>query len=97
MQRDDQPTMTTGLEGIAEKARSEPKLRFTSLAHHITASRVWENLCRIPKRSAPGVDGRTVTEAKEGFKGWIDASIRPSSGIQRAGRPASLDSEAREA
>jgi eukaryotic-like serine/threonine-protein kinase len=32
--------MTTGLERIAVKARCEPKLRFTSLAHHITKERV---------------------------------------------------------
>ena len=38
MQREDQPVMETGLERIAAKARSEPKLRFTSLAHHITGS-----------------------------------------------------------
>jgi len=62
MQREDKPTMETGLERIAAKARSEPKLRFTSLAHHITRERVWTNLCQIPKRSAPGVDGQTVTE-----------------------------------
>ena len=40
MQRDEPPTMETGLERIADKARREPKLRFTSLAHHITADRV---------------------------------------------------------
>ena len=64
MQREDKPAMETELERIAAKARSEPKLRFTSLAHHITQERVWTNLCQIPKRSAPGVDGQTVTEAK---------------------------------
>jgi len=64
MQREDTPTMATGLERIAAKARCEPKLRFTSLAHHITKERVWENLCQIPKDSAPGVDGRTASEAK---------------------------------
>ncbi len=40
MQREESPTMTTGLERIAAKARCEPKLRFTSLAHHITKERV---------------------------------------------------------
>ena len=59
--------METGLERIAAKARSEPKLRFTSLAHHVTRERVWENLCQIPKDSSPGVDGQTVTEAKQSF------------------------------
>ena len=67
MQREDTPTMETGLERIAAKARCEPKLRFTSLAHHITRERVWANLCHIPNRSAPGVDGQTVMEAKESF------------------------------
>jgi RNA-directed DNA polymerase len=76
MQRDEPPTMQTGLEQIAEKARREPKLRFTSLAHHITRDRVWRSLRQIPKRSAPGVDGQGVTEAKESFEGWIDAMLQ---------------------
>jgi RNA-directed DNA polymerase len=76
MQREDKPTMETGLERITAKARSEPKLRFTSLAHHITRERVWTNLCQIPKRSAPGVDGQTVTEAKETFGEWVEPVLR---------------------
>jgi retron-type reverse transcriptase len=71
MQREDKPVMTTGLERIAVKARCEPKLRFTSLAHHITKERVWENLNQIPAKSAAGVDGQTVTEAKESFEEWV--------------------------
>ena len=39
--------MATGLERIAATARGEPKLRFTSLAHHITAERVWSNLSQM--------------------------------------------------
>jgi hypothetical protein len=62
MQREEPPVMTTGLERIAVKARCEPKLRFTSLAHHITKERVWESLSQIPAKSAAGVDGQTVTE-----------------------------------
>jgi len=58
MQSEEQPVMATGLERIAAKARHEPKLRFTSLAHHITGERVWENLCRIPKHSAPALMAR---------------------------------------
>ena len=76
MQREDKPTMETGLERIAAKARSEPKLRFTSLAHHITQERVWTNLSQIPKRSAPGVDGQTVTEAKESFREWVEPMLQ---------------------
>jgi len=76
MQREEPPAMTTGLERIAAKARGEPKLRFTSLAHHITQERVWENLCQIPTDSAPGVDGQTVPEAKENFGGWIEVMLQ---------------------
>src|ERR1700730_13515996 len=74
MQREDKPTMETGLERIAAKARSEPKLRFTSLAHHITRERVWTNLCQIPKRSAPGVDGHTATVQGFGYRPVDDLS-----------------------
>src|SRR6266446_1994097 len=76
MQREDQPTMETGLERIAAKARSEPKLRFTSLAHHLTRERVWTNLCQIPKRSSPGVDGHAVTEAKGSCGVWVEPVLQ---------------------
>jgi group II intron reverse transcriptase/maturase len=76
MQRGESPTMETGLERIAEKARREPKLRFTSLAHHITRDRVWRSLSQIPNRSAPGVDSQQVSEAKESFEGWIGPMLQ---------------------
>ena len=76
MQREESPVMTTGLERIADKARCEPKLRFTSLAHHITKERVWMNLSQIPTKSAPGVDGQTVTEVKESFEEWIAGMLQ---------------------
>ena len=76
MQREEPPVMTTGLERIADKARGEPKLHFTSLTHHITKERIWENLCQIPAKSAAGVDGQTVTEAKESFEEWIAGMLQ---------------------
>ena len=76
MQREETPTMATGLERIAAKARCEPKLRFTSLTHHIAKERVWENLCEIATDSAPGVDGQTVPEAKESFEVWVEAMLQ---------------------
>lgn len=75
MQREGKPIMATGLERIAAKARCEPKLRFTSLAHHLTRERVWQNLYRIPTRSAPGVDEQTVPQAKENFEAWIEPML----------------------
>jgi len=67
--------MTTKLERIAAKARSEPKLKFTSLAHHITEERVWRSLSQIPTRTAPGCDGQTVNEAKGDFEQWIEPML----------------------
>src|SRR6267143_5398675 len=76
MQREDQLTMETKLEQIAAKARREPNLRFTSLAHHVTRERVQKNLSQIPKRSAAGVDGQTVEAAKESFEEWIEPMLQ---------------------
>ena len=67
--------MTTGLERIAAKARCEPKLRFTSLTHHINKDRIWKNLCQIPAKSAPGCDGQTAIGAKEEFEEWIEPML----------------------
>ena len=55
MQREDPPTMATKLEQIAVKARREPNLRFTSLAHHVTRERVLKNLQLIPRHSRRSV------------------------------------------
>src|ERR1017187_3583501 len=76
MQRVEQPIMTTGLERIAAKAREDRKLKFTSLAHHVTEELIWESVCHIPKNSAPGCDEQTVTEAKETFKQWAPEMLR---------------------
>ncbi len=67
--------METKLEQIAAKARSEPKLRFTSLAHHVTRERVWKNLCQVPPNTAPGCDGQRVPEAKEDFGNWVEPML----------------------
>jgi RNA-directed DNA polymerase len=68
--------METDLERIAAKARSEPTLRFTSLAHHITPDRVCRNLMRIPSRSAVGTDGQTAQAAKDSFNEWIGPMLQ---------------------
>ncbi len=68
--------METKLERIAAKARSEPKLRFTSLAHHVTRERVWKNLCQVPRNTAPGCDGQRVPEAKEEFGVWVEPMLQ---------------------
>jgi hypothetical protein len=69
MQSEEKPVMATGLERIAAKAREEPKLRFTSLAHHITGERVLRcdpnalesgipDACSVPKENDQSEAGR---------------------------------------
>ena len=67
--------MQTGLKRIAEKARKETKLVFTSLTHHLTKELIWESLCHIPKRSAPGIDGQSVDNAKGNFSDWSEEML----------------------
>ena len=68
--------MSTGLERIAAKARQEPQLRFTSLAHHLDAARLWRNLCHVRHHTAPGSDGQTVDDLKQEFVAWSAATLR---------------------
>ena len=37
---------------------------------------MWRSLCQIPEHSAPGVDRQAVSEAKEGFEGWIGEMLQ---------------------
>ena len=63
--------METPMERIANAARRNTKLRFTSIAHLITADLIRKHLDKIQISSAKGVDGQNVTEAKETFEIWI--------------------------
>lgn len=62
--------MTPNIPKIANKARENGKLVFTSLAHHITPERLWECLKSIPPSSGVGVDQQDVASAKESFATW---------------------------
>ena len=68
--------MPTGLERIAEKARQEPSLRFTSLAHHLTPKGLWRALHHIPPSTAPGTDGITQPEAVDTFATWAEPMLQ---------------------
>jgi group II intron reverse transcriptase/maturase len=67
--------MTTGLEGVAAKARKEAKLVFTSLAHHVTKDLIKDSLEHTPLSSAAGIDGVRVGAAKENFDQWVEEMI----------------------
>ena len=54
--------MTTQLTRVAEKAKADRKLRFTSLAHWLTPQFLAETWRMVNKKGAPGVDGETVAQ-----------------------------------
>jgi len=64
--------MNMKLERVAEKARKETNLKFSSLAHHITKELIWESLERMSKYVAPGIDLEMAEGALKDFDLWID-------------------------
>lgn len=67
--------METKLERIADKARKDTNLKFTSLTHHVTKELIYESLNHILRKSAVGIDGIDVDEAKESFENWVNDMI----------------------
>jgi RNA-directed DNA polymerase len=55
---------------IASRARIEPKMQFTNLAHHLSYELVEESLKKIPKNSASGINGMTVEQAMKNLD-WL--------------------------
>lgn len=54
--------MKTKLDRIAEKAKTDGKLRFTALAHLLTPEFLMETWKQMNKRGASGIDQETTTE-----------------------------------
>jgi RNA-directed DNA polymerase len=67
--------MKTKVEEIAAKAKKEPKLKFTSLCHHVTKEGIWTSLQRISNKSGVGIDDKDAKEAKETFNQWVDPML----------------------
>ena len=63
--------MRTKLDEIAEKAKTNPRLRFTSLAHHITPELLRETWRGMNRRGAAGVDGESMRE----FEAELDSRV----------------------
>src|SRR5258706_7083755 len=59
--------MSTQLDQIAKKAKSNPKLRFTSLAHLRTPEFLRETWKQMNRRGARGIDGETTKAVEQGF------------------------------
>ena len=77
IQREDQLTMETKLEQIAAKARCEPKLRFTSLAHHITRDRVLRSFLRFQSARPPGSMARRWRRRRKTLSNGLSQCFNP--------------------
>src|SRR5437667_11170322 len=77
--------MSTQLDQIAKKAKSNPKLRFTSLAHLLTPAFLTETWRQMNRRGASGVDGETTTEFERELETRVQAiCARLKAGTYRA-------------
>ena len=68
--------MTTKLAKIVAKAQSDPKLRFTALAHLLTPEFLLETWGQMNRQGASGVDGETAEEYGVHLEERIDALYR---------------------
>jgi group II intron reverse transcriptase/maturase len=59
-----------GLERLAARARSYQQEKFSSLAHHISPSRIEQCIKAIDKKSATGIDGLTRDQTLENLD-WL--------------------------
>ena len=75
----------TKLHRISEKARQEPELQFTSLAHLLTVDLLREAFRRLRKDASPGVDGVTAQEYEQALEAnLVDLHRRLREGRYRA-------------
>ena len=63
--------MTTKLSKIAEKAKTDPGLRFTSLAHLLTPEFLKETWKQMNRKGVGGVDGETIRDYEKDLDGRI--------------------------
>jgi RNA-directed DNA polymerase len=66
-------TCFTKIQRLAEKAKLEPKLQFTSLAHLIDGDLLTEAYRLLRKDASPGIDGLTAEEYERDLEGNLRA------------------------
>jgi len=74
--------MSTGLLKVMERAKQDPKARFTSLAHLLDAEALTRAFHRLRKNAAVGVDGITV----EQYGSNLQANIQEPHQRMKTGR-----------
>ena len=73
--------MSTQLDQIAKKAKSNPKLRFTSLAHLLTPEFLTETWKQMNRRGASGIDGETDVYKRQGA-GRLRVKVPPGNWVR---------------
>ena len=68
--------MHTEIAAVATKARLQKSLVFTSLAHHINSTKLWDMLQKITPSTSAGIDGQSVKQAKEDYVTWSEAMLK---------------------
>lgn len=74
--------VSTELRRIAELARQDREMKFTSLAHHLTPMLLLDSFELLNQKGAPGSDGMTMEE----FKADIGKNILSLHGDLKAGK-----------
>jgi group II intron reverse transcriptase/maturase len=94
--------VSTKQQRIAELAKREPEVSFTSLNHHLDLDWLAEAYRRLPKDKAPGYDGQTVRDYGEELEANLPSLLeRAKSGryyappVQRAYLPKDRGNETR--
>ncbi len=59
---------SNGLRGVREVARRDGRARFSALLHHVTVERLRESFFALKRDAAPGVDGQSWREYREGLE-----------------------------
>ena len=67
--------MSTTLSKIAMKAKTEPKIRFTSLAHLLTPEYLKENWRQMNKAAVGGIDGETIEQFGSNLEERIEGIV----------------------
>jgi len=78
-------TASSGLCSVRQAASRDRKARFTALLHHVTPELLQESFLELKRQAAPGVDGVTWEEYREGLEERIaDLHGRVQRGTYRA-------------
>jgi RNA-directed DNA polymerase len=79
--------MSTQLLKIAAKAKQDPKVRFTSLAHILTPEFLRETWRQLNRKGASGIDGETIEEFETNLEERIQELWRRLRGGQYQAPP----------